>query len=800
MAVNAKAATRGRAGARAKRTPPSAPVTPPTPPPAETPARPVARSAAPSEPQADLSYLHLQVELLRIDLKIHRAVQLWQEAHTAEGAGVFAGQYISDAEISALLRKPLGASWWSGVPVAPGADHAEIMAQAERRAAGLRETARKQGHRLRLDHLAKAFGLTPLEVDALLVCLAPALDRRYERFYGYLQDDATRKWPSANLILELLCKPGPERLLRLRHFDPEAALVRHHLLRRVPEPGVVDPPLLNQALRPDEAVVSWLLGRFRPHADLGAYATLVPARPVGEEEAQAWVPDGTLAALTALETLRGSNDARPVLVFHGRDGESQWMAARVLAGGARRPLLRVRLKELLDPGTMAGTAGAVGMALPPVSAAALKTVRAALRDARLTGAIPYFSDWDVVVRDGTVPAELLAEVTAFPGYAVLAGKEKWLPQGTDPAGQFHWLEFGTPVYAQRRRLWRFLLPRPTDSTPPTQTTPPSAPSAPDVDDVAGQFVLTTGQIRDSVTLAHDMAAQRGGSAERVTERDLFAAARAHASPTLSALARHIEPRYGWDDLILPADQVAMLRELVATVRGRPKVLEEWGVGKKLAASAGVTVLFSGPPGTGKTMSAEVIAGELGLDLYKIDLSTVISKYIGETEKNLERVFKEAETSNAILFFDEADAIFGKRSEVRDAHDRYANIEISYLLQRMESYDGVTILATNLRSNLDAAFTRRLQFVVDIPFPEEEDRLRIWQALLPPEVPRAGDVNLTALANRFKLAGGNIRNVIVSATYLAAADGGRITHEYLLHGVKRELQKMGRLLKDGELAR
>ena len=235
------------------------------------------------------------------------------------------------------------------------------------------------------------------------------------------------------------------------------------------------------------------------------------------------------------------------------------------------------------------------------------------------------------------------------------------------------------------------------------------------------------------------------------------------------------------------------------MRGRPVVLEEWGVGQKLASSGGITMLFAGPPGTGKTMAAEVIASELGLDLYKIDLSTIVSKYIGETEKNLERIFGEAQSSNAILFFDEADAIFGKRSEVKDAHDRYANIEISYLLQRMEAYDGVTILATNLRANLDEAFTRRLQFAVDFPFPEEEDRLRIWQTLFPPDVPRGDDLDFDLLARRFKLAGGNIRNIIVSAAYLAAADGGRVTMNHLLHGTRRELQKMGRLMNEKDLS-
>jgi SpoVK/Ycf46/Vps4 family AAA+-type ATPase len=186
---------------------------------------------------------------------------------------------------------------------------------------------------------------------------------------------------------------------------------------------------------------------------------------------------------------------------------------------------------------------------------------------------------------------------------------------------------------------------------------------------------------------------------------------------------------------------------------------------------------------------------LGLDIYKIDLSTIVSKYIGETEKNLERIFQEAETSNAILFFDEADALFGKRSEVRDSHDRYANIEISYLLQRMEAYDGVTILATNLRANLDEAFTRRLQFAVDFPFPEEADRLRIWETLFPSGVPRVDNLDFRMLAQRFKLAGGSIRNIIVYAAYLAASNGKTLSMEHLLLGTRRELQKMGKLVEE-----
>jgi SpoVK/Ycf46/Vps4 family AAA+-type ATPase len=242
-----------------------------------------------------------------------------------------------------------------------------------------------------------------------------------------------------------------------------------------------------------------------------------------------------------------------------------------------------------------------------------------------------------------------------------------------------------------------------------------------------------------------------------------------------------------------------LHEIIDTVRGRPQVLDVWGLGTKLASSRGITLLFSGPPGTGKTMAAQIIAGALGLDIYRIDLSTIVSKYIGETEKNIERIFREAEQSNAILFFDEADALFGKRSEVRDSHDRYANIATSYLLQRMEAYDGVTILATNLRGNLDEAFTRRLQFAVSFPFPEIDDRLRIWQTLFPPDVPRSPDIDLPYLAERFRFSGGNIRNILISAAYLAAADSKSIGMSHLLHGTRRELQKMGRLVREEDLA-
>jgi SpoVK/Ycf46/Vps4 family AAA+-type ATPase len=279
---------------------------------------------------------------------------------------------------------------------------------------------------------------------------------------------------------------------------------------------------------------------------------------------------------------------------------------------------------------------------------------------------------------------------------------------------------------------------------------------------------------------------------------LLAASRAQPGHGLTALARKIEPIYGWDDIILPSDPLAQLREICQRVAQRQRVMGAWGFDGKLSHGKGISALFSGPPGTGKTMAAEVIARELGLDLFKIDLAAVVSKYIGETEKNLERIFTAAADANAILFFDEADALFGKRSDVRDAHDRYANIEISYLLQRMEQYDGLAVLATNLRQHIDEAFTRRLQFVVEFPFPDEVDRRRIWQVSFPAAAPRDPAIDFEQLARAFRLSGANISNIVLGAAFLAAAEDAWIGMDHLLAAVRREYQKMGKVASEVDL--
>jgi hypothetical protein len=716
----------------------------------------------PAEVDLDLAYL--QAELARIDVDVRRQVRQWQLAGQDQ-TDAFRGLYTSDEQAQALLTQPLGGSWAALAALPPDESYAFDRAEAAAQSAaqGVAEQAEREGHALRLRQLVERFELDGFERDVLLICLAPALDVRYERLYGYLQDDVTLKWPSANLVLDLLVEPGLGRLRYTSYLAEDAPLFARGLLRRLVHRGEDQVSSLSQMMRPEETVVAWLMGRYVPPPSEGVQASLTAPQETGFDclavGRSGWT---TLEAWCASAAEQGA----PILALSGPDEGTQSAVARLCAARLGRPLLTV------TPLAPEGEAVPGAEALP-----------AALRDARLSCAVLYLDRWSPCLHE-VGASTLNAALLAYEGPAIVSGVEEWRPSGSRREREIRRIECPIPSYEGRLAMWEHLVQE------------GAGDARPDLEALAGQFALTSAKIRDAFAAARDRAAQDGRSLEG---RDLFSSARAHSSPRLSGLARKIVPRYSWADIVLPDDQMALLHEIVDTVRGRPIVLGEWGVGAKLASSSGVTVLFAGPPGTGKTMAAEVIANELELDLYRVDLSTVVSKYIGETEKNLERIFEEAQSSNAILFFDEADAIFGKRSEVKDAHDRYANLEISYLLQRMEIYDGVAILATNLRANLDEAFTRRLQFSVHMPFPEEAYRLRIWRTLFPPGVPRAADVDFGLLARRFRLAGGNIRNIIVSAAYLAAADGRAVTMAHLMHGTRRELQKMGRLVREADMA-
>jgi ATPase family associated with various cellular activities (AAA) len=696
--------------------------------------------------------------LRRLDTLLERAVNGLQAQIGISAATSFQGLFISREQVDRLLAQEPGQSPFRIVDPLP-TDNSDTAASPSP-----------------LDWLIQSFGLSSFDADIILLALAPEIDLRYEKIYSYLQDDVTRKRPTVDLALNLLCSSADDKLSRRTHFSPGAPLIRHRLVQIVRDPAQSESSSLAHPFRLDDQIRKLLLGQGGLDDRLSPFCRLInPAVAWNEVTLSVDVKHGLQRIVE--DSASGHKPLR--LYFQGPAEAEKEEAAEGLAGLLSASLLRVRLDRI--PETMA-----------PDLLWSLVT-----REAQLHHAVLFLSNLDDLrsAEAAMRRRDLLEGVAAHGGLTIFAGRVAREPRSIAPFGIIA-VDFQVPDFGERYERWQSEVAN-TGSTIGER----------DLEMLAGRFRLTPLQISRAVVtaqLADEWSRAQSGTAgdstfvPALSLEELCAAARSQCGSELANLAPKLNIHYGWDDLILPPDAKMQLREICSQAESRSLVYGKWGFDRKLSFGKGLNVLFTGPPGTGKTMGAEVIARELALDLYRIDLSQVVSKYIGETEKNLDRIFTAAEDSNAILFFDEADALFGKRSEVRDSHDRYANIEISYLLQKMEEYQGVSVLATNLRQNIDEAFVRRLQAIVEFPFPDEEYRRRIWQSVFPHETPVGADVRFDLLASEVRLAGGNIKNIALGASFYAAADGGVVHLSHLLHAASREHQKMARSWIPGEL--
>ncbi|NNJ12456.1 ATP-binding protein [Chloroflexales bacterium ZM16-3] len=606
-----------------------------------------------------------------------------------------------------------------------------------------------------LARLCQRFGLDPFGHDVILLTLAPAIDLGFERLYAYIQDDVTRRRPMVDLALRLFCLEPTAQVAARASFAVDAPLRRHRLIQLLDE-GQASPNLIAYGVKLAPRIVAALLGQPAIDDLISPFAQMIsPTRSLKDLVLPTMLIDQARRIFAA-------PGPGPVIALDGAYGSGRQALAEALCAEPGQPMLLIN-----------------GPQLRASDLPAAEAISRCLREARLSDAVLFWQGADTLLDSEAALAwreALLAGLDQHPGCAFLALSQpspgRMLRHSTQRA-----LSIPMPNFTERAQIWRQSL---GDLYPMSDE---------DLAALGGTFRISGGQIRDAVQAARDHASQEGRA---LTKADFYAACRGLSAASISKIAWKIPLTYHWDDLVLPADQVERLREVCIQVRYRRIVLEDWGFEAHLAMGKGVNLLFAGESGTGKTMAAEVIAVELGLDLYKIDLSGMVSKYIGETEKNLDRVFIAAREANAILFFDEADAIFGKRSEVKDAHDRYANIEVAYLLQRIEAYDGLVILATNLRNIIDPAFLRRMHMVVDFPAPKEPERLRIWHKVFPDQAPLDTDVNLKVLAQKYELTGGNIRNVALLAAYLAAESGTSITMAVINRALRREYQKLGRM--------
>jgi len=694
---------------------------------------------------------YLRVALQRID-KIIRREALRQRLLGGDPGDPYRGLLISDDEVDHLLQRLPGS-----LPSAlddPGL--AELTADIGELSRRLGEIDVPPGSHL--GRLVSRLGLESLDRDILLLSLVTEIDPRYGRLFGFLQDDVTQCLPTPFLALNLFCPDEESRWWGRIRLLEGAPLTRHRVISLLPPQRGSERPWVQRGLQVDSHISNYLLRLTDEDPRISGFVTMLPY-DAGE--------GSTAISETIQDRVLALVQDPAVIYLNGPRGLGRRGAARTVCRNMECGLMVVDLRGLM------------ASELPLDAALALVGRQAVLR-----GDVLFWDRVEALSDDPMSRERWLRSVKGYGRAVFVAGEEGWVPLALRPDLSVLEIPLSIPGYETRKTLWKTHL----NGGYPVST---------DVDpgELANRFRFGEGQMDLVAATARDLA--RGEGRERVGRAHLFQACRANSNQTLSHLAQKVVPHYGWDDIVLPRDQVRQLREIVNYVTYRPLVYGEWGFDRKLSLSKGLNALFVGGPGTGKTMAADIVAGELGLDLYKIDLSMVVSKYIGETEKNLHRIFSEAATSNSILFFDEADAIFGKRSEVRDSHDRYANIEIAYLLQKMEEYSGIAILATNMRQSLDDAFVRRMHFTVEFPFPEEVYRRRIWELTFPAEAPRGEGVDLDFMAQQFKVTGGNIRNIILGAAFLAAADGRVISMAHLIHAARREFQKMGKLVVDAD---
>jgi len=672
------------------------------------------------------AYLSSAIEWIRLRLEQFAV----QEHRSDQTAGLAATAVGTDVASSGFRRSIFGHKPQAPAPSPPATVNRTPPSDAQVTQA--RETMDKCAHATPPPAaliLQKRCELSNFELEILLLCAAVELDTRVAGLCARAHNDSSKAFPTYALALAAFSSPTWDAL------SPERPLRFWRLIEIAQGPAV---PLTASPIRADERIVNYLKGLNHLDERLIPFLTLLTAP--NQKRALPIPPSHTTVAANLTQGL--VNNALPGLIhLLGLDSASKQAVACEVASGLSLALYQLPAAAL------------------PASLAELETLARTWRREVLLLPVGLYLDARDAERDASPVTRFLSRSD---GLVFLDTRENWRNLQRESLS----VDINRPTRTEQLESWSSLLNNPETAAA-----------------LASQFSLSQLEIHRAAA-----AASRGGASTPPEDR-LWEACRLISRPKLDLLAQRLEAKATWDDFVLPDMEIGTLRDICTQARQSVRVYDEWGFGKRMNRGLGLSALFSGESGTGKTMAAEVIANELKLNLYRIDLSAVVSKYIGETEKNLRQVFDAAEDGASILFFDEADALFGKRSEVKDSHDRYANIEINYLLQRMESYSGLAILATNLKSSLDSAFLRRLRFILHFPFPNAAQRKRIWERAFPPAVPRAS-LDLEFLS-RLNVAGGTIHNIALKAAFLAAGRRVPVSMDLVLEAARSEFRKLER---------
>ena len=719
------------------------------------------------------SQQHIADELLLVDVLLHGEVVRHRAVGNVKDDG-FQGLYIAEEEIDALL----GYAAAGGVKSGNARPDGESCERLKAAAADLKESidrkvqrSLEKGVSLTLFRLAALYDLAIVELQVLTICLAVHVDTKYQRLFAYLQDDVTRKNPTVALLLALPGNSLNDTFALRSVFSRRSVLLRENLLEYVQGPYEGSTVLPTRQVALDGRIADYLLDCGGPDERLENIVEVCSGESRLEELAlPRELVDGLREFVSFYRDAVSSDNF--LFLLSGSCASLKREVASAICGELGVMLLVVDLRALH------------GSAL-----AFQQGIILALRESRLLPAALYFEGCEFLFEQDDAEFQrecLLRELDTRSLLSFLSAGNIPVLQDSLTRQRLMEIDLPLPDYELRREIWSRCL---SDHVMAEDL---------NIREIAAKYTLTRKQIIDVVATASGYALWRFPRNPEIIRDDIRRACLVHSNRSLNKLAQRIVPKYRWDDIVLGGSVIEQLKEIVEMVAFKPVVHDKWGFDRKLTVGKGISALFHGESGTGKTMAANIIANELGMELYKIDISTVVSKYIGETEKNLSRIFHEAENSNAVLFFDEADALFGKRTEVKDSHDRYSNIEVSYLLQRIDEFGGIVILATNFNQNMDEAFERRLRFIVHFPFPDERARLQIWQNVFPEETQLDQDIDFLQLASKLSISGGNIANIALTAAFYAVKAEESVNFEHLLRACRSEYRKTGRLWSAEEL--
>ncbi len=618
-----------------------------------------------------------------------------------------------------------------------------------------------------LGSLSEVFGLDACEGELVVFAVCAVLDPMIGQLLARLHQDAGRDYLDPEGAIAFLTDSIEDQIDARRRFDDGAPLFSNRVL--VLQDTRYARKRMRYELRPSPGTLRALLREAAVENPLAGFCEIL--NPT-ETLDQVVLPETWKSEVVRLVTHHRAGTGRGgglTLLFSGPPGTGKTLFARALAHEVARPLLLVNVGALLSDQSQI-----------------LGRVEAVFFEATLRGAIVFLDECEALfVRDMAQFYENLHALESFPGVILLATNR---PVEVDPAIErriTYIARFTMPGPELRDRIWRLHMPK--DMT-----------VAQDVDahELAERFDLAGGHIKNAVALALNQARAELGSRLPVLRREhLLAGAARQVRGRDVELADDTRPAVCLDDLVLPPETRDAIAEILDACRNQDKLLRLWGFGTRLVTGRGLVCLFDGEPGTGKTYCAEVIASELGRPLHRVNMPAIVSKFVGDTEKNLSKVFEVARAQRAILLFDEADSLFASRVKVESSNDRFANMETNQLLQEIERFDGIVVLTTNLERNMDSAFARRVQFRVKFPFPGPDERARIWRTLIPPSAPVAADVDFRRLALSFDIPGGYIKNAVVRAGYLAMAEGVPIRQEHLETTARKECEAAGRLVRE-----